>query len=69
MCIVGEKNLETVWKDLAEEFEQDLQWVHLTKDDIWNAERDREMVRPLTPVERKLREGGQSKESLSQARF
>ena len=55
MCITGEKNLETVWKGLAEEFEEDLQWMNITKDAIWNAERDREMGRPLTLVERKLR--------------
>ena len=69
MCITGEKNLETVWKDLTEEFEEDLQWVHLTKDAIWNVARDREMGRSLTPVEWNLREGVQSKESIVQARF
>ena len=26
MCITGEKNLDSVWKELAEEFEEDMQW-------------------------------------------
>ena len=69
MCITGEKNLETEWKELAEEFEEDLQWLNITKDSIWNAARDREMGRPLTPAERKLRESGQSTESIAEARF
>ena len=68
-CITGEKNLETVWKELAEEFQEDLQWLNITKHSIWNAARDREMGRPLTPAERKLSESGQRTESIAQARF
>ena len=56
-----------IWKELAEEFEEDLQWLNITKDSIWNAARDREMGRPLTPAERKLIESGQSTESMDQA--
>ena len=43
MCITGEKNLETVWKEFTEEFEEDLEWMNITKDAIWNSARDREM--------------------------
>ena len=61
--------VDEVWKELAEEFEEDLQWLNITKDSIWNAARDREMGRPLTPAERKLIESSQSTESIAEARF
>ena len=69
MCITGEKNLATVWKELAEEFKTDLEYMNITKDAIWNAARDREIGRPFTQVERRLREAGQSAESIAEERF
>ena len=65
MCITGEKNMETIWKELAEEFEEDLQWLNITKDSIWNTVRDREMNRPLTQTESKLIEEDQSRETIA----
>ena len=65
MCITGEKNLETIWKELTEEFEEDLQWLNITKDSIWNAVRDRKMSRPLTQAELKLKEDDQSIETIA----
>ena len=69
MCITGEKNLATVWKELAEEFKTDLEYMNITKDAIWNAARDREIGRPFTQAERRLREAGQSVESIAEERF
>jgi len=69
MCITGEKNLETVWKELAEEFKADLDYMNITKDVIWNEARVREMGHPLTSAERELHEGDQSMESIVETRF
>ena len=69
MCITGEKNLATVWKELAEEFKTDLEYMSITKDAIWNAARDRELARPLTQAERRQRGIGQNMESIAEERF
>ena len=69
MCITGEKNLATVWKELAEEFQPELKYMSITKDSIWNAARVREIDRPFTQAERRLREAGQSVESIAEERF
>ena len=71
MCITGEKNLETIWTELTDEFKDlhRLQWLNITKDSIWNAERDREMSRPLTRDELKLTKKDQSRETITQTRF
>ena len=57
MCVSGEKCLQTIWDDITSDFE-DVQYLNLTQETIWNAARAREMTRPLTPVERrKIKEG------------
>ena len=68
MCITGEKNLATVWKELADEFKTDLEYMNVTRDAIWNASRERELGRPLTQAEQRLREAGQSAESIAEDR-
>ena len=69
MCISGEKNLETFWKELVEEFEEELKWINITTDSIWNTARDRKLELPLTQSELKLIETGLSRESVAQTRF
>ena len=69
MCITGEKNLATIWQELTDELKEDLQWLNITKDSIWNAARDREMSRPLTQAEAKLLQEGHRRETIAQARF
>ena len=69
MCISGEKNLETIWQELEEEFREDIQWLNLTKNSIWNAARDRETNRPLTEAESKLTREGLNRETIPQTRF
>jgi hypothetical protein len=57
LCVSGEKCLQTIWNDITSDFE-DVQYLNLTQDTIWNAAQAREMARPLTPVEqRKIKEG------------
>ena len=51
MCISGEKNLETIWKELTEEFEEELQWLNITVDSIWNTAREHETKCPFTRTE------------------
>jgi hypothetical protein len=69
MCISGEKNLETIWQELEEEFREDIQCLNLTKNSIWNTERDREINRPLTQAESKLAREDLNKETIAQTRF
>ena len=69
MCITGEKNLQTIWQELTDEFKEDLQWLNITKDSIWNTVRQREINRSLTQTESKLIREGQNKETISQSRF
>ena len=57
LCVSDEKCLQTIWNDITSDFE-DVQYLNLTQDTIWNAARVRETARPLTPVEqRKIKEG------------
>jgi hypothetical protein len=68
LYISGEKCLQTLWNDIPSEIE-DLQYLNLTQDTIWNPARDREMNRPLTQEEvRKIQEG-QPKEVVPRERF
>ena len=69
MCISGEKNLETIWKELTEEFEEEFKWLNITTDSIWNTAREREIKRPFTQSELKLIAAGQTSESVAQTRF
>ena len=32
MCITGQKNLETIWQKLTDEFKEDLEWLNVMKD-------------------------------------
>ncbi len=57
LCVSGEKCLQTIWDDITSDFE-DVQYLNLTQETIWNAARAREMAHPLTPVEqRRIKEG------------
>ena len=68
MCITGEKSLQTIWNELSMEFEE-LLWLNITEDSLWNAARDREMSRPLTRDELKQIKEGQSRETIAKIRF
>ena len=65
----GEESGQTIWKELTEEFEEELKWVHITSDSIWNTAREREIKRPFTQSERKLIASVQTSESVTQTRF
>jgi hypothetical protein len=69
MYISGEKNLDTTWKELTEEFEEELQRLNVTVDFIWNTTRERETKHPFTQSELKLITTDQSRESVAQKRF
>ena len=58
--------MDTIWKELTEEFEEELQWLNITADSIWNTTREREIKRPFTQSELKLIPADQSSESVSQ---
>jgi hypothetical protein len=46
-----------------------LQYLNLTQDTIWNTTRSREMDHPLTKVESRRVQEGQSKEEIVKERF
>ena len=50
-------------------FKEDLQWLNITKDSIWNTGREREINSSLTQTESKLFREGQRKETKTQTRF
>jgi hypothetical protein len=57
LCVSGEKCLQTIWDEITSDFE-DVQYLNLTQETIWNAVPAREMAHPLTPVEwRKIKKG------------
>ena len=68
LCISGEKCLQTLWNDIPSEIEG-IQYLTLSQDTIWNAARDREMQRPLTQVESRRIQEGQSREAVAKERF
>ena len=41
LCVSGEKCLQTIWDDITSDFE-DIQFLNLTQETIWNAARTRE---------------------------
>jgi hypothetical protein len=43
LYVVGEKCLQTIWNDITDEFE-DIRYLNLTQDTIWNASRARQMA-------------------------
>jgi hypothetical protein len=49
LYVSGEKCLQTVWDEITSDFE-DIQYLNLTQETIWNAARVREMTRPITSV-------------------
>jgi hypothetical protein len=68
LCVSGEKSLQTIWDDITSDFE-DMHYLNLTQETVWNAARDREMARPLTPVERRKIEEGTPREAVLQESF
>ena len=64
MCISGEKFLQTIWNDIPSEIE-DLQYLNITQDTIWNVARVREMDSPLTQAESRRFQESQSKEAIA----
>jgi hypothetical protein len=60
LCISGEKVLQTVWNEIPFEIE-DLYYLNLTQDTVWNTARTREMDRPLTQEEVRRVQVDQSK--------
>ncbi len=66
---LGRENLDTIWKELTEEFAEELQWLIITVDSIWNTGRERETKRPFTQSEQKLIAADQSRKSVAQKNF
>ena len=52
--------METIWKELTEEFEEELKWLNITTDSIWDTGREHKMECPFTQSELKLIEVGQN---------
>ena len=65
----AQSETHTIWKELTEEFEEELQWLNITADSIWNTVREHETKSPFTQPELKIITTGQSRESVSQKRF
>jgi hypothetical protein len=68
LCVSDEKCLQTIWDDITSDFE-DVQYLNLTQETIWNAARAREMARPLTPVERRRIKEGIPRETVVKESF
>jgi hypothetical protein len=68
LCVSGEKFLQTIWDEITSDFE-DIQFLNLTQETIWNAVRAREMARPLTSVEYKRIKEGIPRETVFQESF
>jgi hypothetical protein len=68
LCVSGEKCLQTIWDEITSDFE-DIQYLNLTQETMWNAVRVREMARPLTPVEHKRIKEGIPREIVMQESF
>jgi DNA primase len=66
--VSDEKCLQTIWDEITSDFE-DIQYLNLTQETIWNTERAREMTRPLTPVEHKRIKEGIPRETVMQESF
>ena len=58
-----------LWKELTEEFEEELKLLNITVDSIWNTGREREIKSLFTQSELKLIVSGQTSESVLQTRF
>jgi hypothetical protein len=68
LCVSGEKCLQTIWDEITSDFE-DIKFLNLTQETIWNAARAREMDRPLTSVEHKRIKEGIPRETVLQESF
>ncbi len=68
MCVSVEKCLQTIWDEITSDF-QDIQYLNLTQETIWNAARAREMAFPLTPVENKRIKEGIPRETVMKESF
>jgi hypothetical protein len=64
----GEKCLQTIWDEITTDFE-DIQYLNLTQETIWNAARAREMARPLKPAEHKRIQEGIPRETVMKKSF
>ena len=65
----GEESGQTIWKELTEEFEEELKFLDITVDSIWNTGRELEIKCPFTQSELKLIAADQTSESVTQTRF
>jgi hypothetical protein len=68
LCVSGEKYLQTIWDEITSDFE-DMQYLNLTPETIWNAARAREMALSFTPVENKRIKEGIPRETVMQESF
>jgi hypothetical protein len=68
LCFSGEKCLQTLRNEIPIRI-KGLQYLNLTQDTIWNAERTREMDCPLTQAQARRVQEGQSKEEIAKERF
>jgi ribonuclease HI len=68
LCVSGEKCLQTIWDEITTDFE-DMQYLNLTQETIWNAARAREMARPLKPAEHKRIQEGIPRETVMRESF
>ena len=68
MCVSGEKCLQTIWDEITTDFE-DLQYLNLTQETIWNATRTSEMARPLKQAEYTRIQEGIPRETVMKESF
>jgi hypothetical protein len=68
LCVSGEKCLQTIRDEITADFE-DIQYLNLTQETIWNAARAREMARPLKPGEHKRIQEGIPRETVMKESF
>jgi hypothetical protein len=68
LCVSGEKCLQTIWDEVTADFE-DLQYLNLKQETIWNTTRDREMARPLKSAEHKRIQEGIPRETVLKESF
>ncbi len=66
-CINNEKNLRTVWAELAQEFPEVFN--HCVEQTLWNTARDSEMQHPLTSAETIRKKQGTSHEQIAENRL
>jgi hypothetical protein len=63
LCVSDEKCLQTIWDEITADFE-DIHYLNLTQETIWNPARAREMAHPLKTTEHKRIQEGIPRETV-----